>query len=56
MGDSKKSTEELEAIAQTLRIFLQTKDKRIDRERALERLNNIEEILIDRLQIRKFEF
>lgn len=49
--DFERSTEELHAILGELRKFLEYKNKKVDREKAIERISEIEEILIERFDV-----
>lgn len=49
--DFERSTPELHAILDELRRFLEYKNKKVDREKALERISEIEEILIERFDV-----
>lgn len=49
--DFERSTPELHAILHELRMFLEYKNKKVDREKAIERISEIEEILIERFDV-----
>ena len=49
--DFERSTPELHAILDELRRFLEYKNKKVDREKALQRISEIEEILIERFDV-----